>query len=75
MRTALKRLKLICLGIILGGNENIREFNLTFNNQDNGFVGSAVIAILESHGAPTESIEMTSRSIEIEGDSYTLEKA
>lgn len=56
-------------------HENIREFNLTFNNQDNGFIGSAVIAILESHGVPTESIEMTSRSIEIEGDSYSLEKS
>lgn len=56
-------------------HENIREFNLTFNNQDNGFIGSAVMAILESHGAPTESIEMTSKSIEIEGDSYSLEKS
>ncbi|MDA7747280.1 ATP-binding protein [Psychromonas sp.] len=56
-------------------HENIREFNLTFDDESNGFIGSAVIAILESHGAPTDSIEMTSRSIEIEGDSYSLEKS
>ena len=57
------------------GHENIREFNLTFEDESNGFIGSAVIAILESHGVPTDSIEMTSRSIEIEGDSYSLEKS
>lgn len=56
-------------------HENIREFNLEFVDEKNGFVGSAVIAILESHGTPTASIEMTSRSIEIEGDSYSLDKS
>lgn len=53
---------------------NIREFNLEFSDENNGFIGSAVIAILESHGTPTAAIEMTSRSIEIEGDSYSLDK-
>mgnify|MGYP003625923127 CR=1 FL=1 len=56
-------------------HDNVREFNLTFDDENNGFIGSAVIAILESHGVPTELIEMTSRSIEIEGDSYSLEKS
>lgn len=56
-------------------HENIKEFNLTFDDESNGFIGSAVIAILETHGFPTESIEMSSRSIDIEGDSYRLEKS
>lgn len=56
-------------------HENIREFNLEFSDEKNGFIGSAIIAILESHGKPTETIEVTSRSIVIEGDSYSLDKS
>ncbi len=55
-------------------HENIREFSFEFSDIEKGFVGSAIIAILESHGLPTPKIEMTSKSIEIEGDSYDLEK-
>jgi hypothetical protein len=55
--------------------DNIREFSIDFKDIDKGFVGSAIIAILESHGLPTLSIEMTSKSIEIEGESYILEKS
>ena len=56
-------------------NENVKEFNVEFNDQKRGFVGSAIIAILESHGIPKATVEMTSRSIEIEGDSYDLDKS
>ncbi|MCK4815534.1 ATP-binding protein, partial [bacterium] len=56
-------------------NENIREFGIEFSDPKKGFVGSAIIAILESHGIPTATIEMTSRSIKIEGDSYDLDKS
>lgn len=56
-------------------HENVREFSVEFSDIEKGFVGSAVIAILESHGLPTSRIEMTSKSIEIEGDSYDLEKS
>lgn len=56
-------------------HENVREFHLEFSDEKKGFVGSAIVAILESHGMPTGSIEMTSRSIEIEGNSYNLDKS
>lgn len=56
-------------------HDNVREFTVDFSDIDKGFVGSAVIAILESHGLPTRRIQMTSKSIEIEGDSYNLEKS
>lgn len=56
-------------------HENIREFAIDFSGVDKGFVGSAVIAILESHDLPTRRIQMTSKSIEIEGESYNLEKS
>ncbi|MDA3927228.1 MAG: ATP-binding protein [Kiritimatiellae bacterium] len=56
-------------------HENIKEFSIEFSDTEKGFVGSAVIAILESHDLPTSEIQMTSKSIEIEGDSYNLEKS
>lgn len=56
-------------------HENIREFAIDFSEIDKGFVGSAVIAILESHGLPARRIQMTSKSIKIEGESYDLEKS
>ena len=55
-------------------HDNIREFSLLFKDISKGFVGSAIIGVLESHGCPTSKVEMTSRTIEIEGDSYDLDK-
>lgn len=54
--------------------ENIRNFEILFNKKEYGFIGSAVIAILESQGRPVEQIELNSREIEIEGSVYTLER-
>lgn len=55
-------------------HNNIKELSFEFNDPHLGFVGSAIIAFLEFHGKPTSKIEMRSRSIEIEGDSYDLDK-
>jgi len=55
--------------------DNIREFSVEFNNPDVGFVGSAVVAVLESHGIPTDQISMTTKSVLIDGENYDLEKA
>lgn len=56
-------------------HENIQELSIEFNDKDLGFVGSIVVAMLESNGLPASSIEMTSRSIEIEGEDFPLEKS
>ncbi len=56
-------------------HDNIREFSMDFDDEKNGFVGSVVVAILESHDMPIPSIEMTSKSIEIEGENFPLEKS
>lgn len=56
-------------------HENIKTINITFTDHKLGFVGSAIIGILESYGKPTLSIEMTPKSIEIDGDSYILGKS
>ncbi len=55
-------------------HDNIREFHIDFDDEELGFVGSVVVAILESHGMPVSKIEMTSRSIDIEGEQFPLEK-
>lgn len=54
-------------------NENIRIFEIPISTDFT--VGSAVVAILESHGKPVDSIEINSKEIEIEGNTYSLEKA
>jgi len=54
--------------------ENIQTFEISLNKKEFGFIGSAVVAILESHGKPVEKIELNSREIEIEGSRYTLER-
>ena len=56
-------------------NENIREFNIEFSDVNNGFVGSAIVGVLESHGLPVEKIEMTSKTVEIDGKSFELDKS
>jgi hypothetical protein len=55
-------------------HENIKEFSIEFSDVEKGFVGSAVVAILESHGMPVSRIEMTSKSIEIDGKDFELKK-
>lgn len=55
-------------------NENIRTFEISLNKKEIGFIGSAIVAILESHDKPAEKIELNSRNIEIEGETYTLER-
>ena len=56
-------------------NDNIREFPIDLNNSDIGFVGSAVIAVLESHGITRKQISMNSKSVVIDDENYDLEKA
>ncbi|MCU1324356.1 MAG: metal dependent phosphohydrolase [Acidobacteriaceae bacterium] len=56
-------------------NENIREFNVEFDDPENGFVGSVVAAVLERHGSPTADIAVTTKSVTIDGKSYDLKKS
>ena len=52
--------------------EIIQVGNLEIGDVNIGFVGSAIIAVLESHGMPTLNIEMTSKSVEIGGEEYVI---
>jgi hypothetical protein len=56
-------------------NENIDTFEIVLNYKEKGIVGSAVIAVLVEDGTPTNKIEINSKKILIEGNTYTLEKS
>ncbi|MBO8092264.1 MAG: ATP-binding protein [Prosthecochloris sp.] len=56
-------------------HDNVRKISIEFNDPAKGFVGSAVVAILESHNMPMLKIEMTSQTIDINGESYELGKS
>jgi len=55
-------------------NENIKFIEIDIDRADMGILGSAIVAILESQDKPVESIELNSRDIEVEGQTYTLER-
>ncbi|WP_116772262.1 HD domain-containing protein [Maribacter litoralis] len=55
-------------------NENIKFIEIDIDRTDIGILGSATVAILESQDKPVESIELNSRDIEVEGQTYTLER-
>jgi len=55
-------------------HENLKEIEITLNHNSEGIKGSAIIGILEKHGKPVESIEITNKNVEIDGEVYQLEK-
>ena len=55
-------------------HDNIKEYRIDLTDTGCGFVGSAIVAVLEMKGKPVSSIEMTTKSIEIEGRNYELQK-
>jgi len=56
-------------------HDNIRLFDIDLNYKEEGIIGSAVVAILERSGRPVKEIELNSKEVEIEGESYTLERS
>jgi len=58
-----------------GDNDNVRMFECEFSDTGKGFVGSAVVAILERHSEPVARIDMTSKSVQVEGVSFDLKKS
>ncbi|MCI5191928.1 MAG: metal-dependent phosphohydrolase [Candidatus Electrothrix sp. AU1_5] len=55
-------------------HDNILKILIKFDNPSKGFVGSAVVAILESHGIPTRKVKITSDTVDINGEPYELSK-
>jgi len=55
-------------------NENIKIIEIPLDKKENGIIGSALVAILESQNKPVEDIELNSIDVMVEGNSYTLKK-
>lgn len=55
-------------------NENIKFLEIDIDRADIGILGSATVALLESQNKPVERVELNSRDIEVEGETYTLER-
>lgn len=55
-------------------HKNIREFTVELDNPDVGFIGTAVVAILETRGMPTDLISITTKSVSIENENFDLKK-
>jgi molecular chaperone HtpG len=55
-------------------HENIREFNISFNEVGKGFVGHGIVAILETQGEATDDVDIHRKEIEIDGNKYDLKK-
>ncbi|MCI5137730.1 MAG: metal-dependent phosphohydrolase, partial [Candidatus Electrothrix sp. AR1] len=55
-------------------HDNVHKILIEFDNPSKGFVGSAVVAILESHGIPVPKVEMTPETVDINGQPYELSK-
>lgn len=55
-------------------HENIREFELSFDDAENGIVGSAIIGVLEQNGSPVAGIDVTTKSVSINGAEFDLNK-
>lgn len=56
-------------------HKNIREFTIELDNPDVGFIGTVIVAILESRGMPIGQISMTTKSVRIDNEKYDLEKS
>lgn len=56
-------------------HDNVREFHIKIDNIANGLVGSVVVGILEMHDKPVEKIDLPSKTVEIDFETYELEKS
>jgi molecular chaperone HtpG len=55
-------------------HENIKEFHVELDDETRGIAGSAVIAVLEKNGSPILGIDVTTKSVEIDGVEFDLNK-
>ena len=51
-----------------------RLFYVQYEKSKKGITGAAFVAILEENGHPKEDIELSTRNVEIEGQSYPLKR-
>jgi molecular chaperone HtpG len=56
-------------------NANIREIEFNINDKENGIAGSIIVALLESQSKPVTAIKIQAKTIDIDGQSYDLDKS
>ncbi len=56
-------------------HENINLIEMVLDKKEKGMVGSVTVAVLEHHGMPVNEIDLKSKQVVIEGDTYNLEKS
>lgn len=56
-------------------HENIREFQIDLSHSRKGFVGSAIVGVLEHRGQPVSKIAMTLKLVMVDDEEYELEKS
>lgn len=56
-------------------HENIRLYEINLGDASSGLLGSAIVAVLERNEIPVSEIEVNSKSVEIDGESYALQKS
>ncbi|MBD3384638.1 metal-dependent phosphohydrolase [candidate division KSB1 bacterium] len=56
-------------------NENLRQIEVSLDDSNRGILGSAVIGLLEHHGLPVTFVEMTSKNVNINGETFELTKS
>ncbi|WP_411845732.1 ATP-binding protein [Roseibacillus persicicus] len=54
---------------------NVVFYSVELSDVESGILGSVEIALLEEEGSPIRAIELTSRSIKIEGEDHDLERS
>jgi molecular chaperone HtpG len=56
-------------------HENVAEFEVTLSDSKRGFIGSAIVAVLERNGFPVDKIDVHSKTVDVDGQSFSLEKS
>lgn len=55
-------------------NDNIKNIEINFGNESVGIIGSCLIAILEGHGSSVAKLEINSKDISVDNETYSLDK-
>jgi hypothetical protein len=55
-------------------HKNISQIAVRFSNEKSGVVGAAIVAVLQKRRQPVVEVQMHSKSVVIDGESYDLKK-
>lgn len=56
-------------------HENVKEYKVEFSDTASGFIGNAIVAILERNGSPVDQIEIHAKTVDVDGQNFSLAKS